>query len=162
MKKVSAGILLYRERKNKLEILLVHPGGPFWKDKDIGVWSIPKGEVKDGESILEAAKREFSEETGIILKTKQNKRTQKFIFLGSVTQKNGKVVYAWALRCQDPCNIERIKSNLVKMEFPPNSSKYIEFPEVDKAKFFTLEEASRKIVPSQIKFLEQIKQVASS
>lgn len=162
MKKISAGILVYCKRKNRLEILLVHPGGPFWKNKDIGVWSIPKGEIKKGEDILETAKREFKEETGIDLKIDKTNNSRKLIFLGSATQKNGKIVYAWAIQCRKPFNVQKIKSNLVKIEFPPNSSKFIEFPEVDRAEFFDLEKAAKKIVPGQIKFLEQLKKITLS
>lgn len=163
MKKISAGILLYRKRKNKLEVLLVHPGGPFWKNKDTHAWSIPKGEVKNGEDILEAAKREFKEETGIVLQAKKEakkERKQDFVFLGSVTQKNGKIIYIWATQKNIP-NPKKIKSNLVRIKFPPNSSKFIEFPEVDKAKFFTLEEAAKKITNGQIEFLKRFKKFLS-
>lgn len=128
MLKKSAGILLYRINSSKLEVLLVHPGGPYWAKKDAGVWSVPKGEFEEVEDPLEAAKREMKEETGI--KIKGN-----FIELTPVKLKSGKMIYAWAV-CGD-CEAENITSNTFELEWPPKSGKREIFPEVDKAEWFT-------------------------
>lgn len=145
--KKSAGILVYRFRSDELEIFLVHPGGPFWKNKDDGAWSIPKGEYTEDENPLEAAKREFEEETGIAC-------DGKFIMLEPVKQKGGKLVLAWAIEKNiDP---EIIKSNLFSMEWPPKSGKMQQFPEVDKAAWYDLTEAKQKINSSQAAFIDQL------
>lgn len=146
-KKQSAGILLYRINKKVFEILLVHPGGPYWKNKDAGSWTIPKGEFSDDEDPLEAAKREFREELGSGLKGE-------FIKLLPVKQKGGKMVYAWAAKGDlDP---EKMKSNLFEMEWPPKSGKMQKFPEIDKAGWFEPEEAIKKINEAQIPLIEEL------
>lgn len=146
--KTSAGLLLYRRRNGMLEVLLVHPGGPFFAKKDLGDWGIPKGEM-DGNDMDEfaAAKREFEEETGI-------KPEGRFTPLGSITQAGGKVVHAWAL--EGDCDPATTKSNTFTMEWPPRSGKIQEFPEVDRAEFFTIENARQKIKPTQVEFLERL------
>lgn len=145
--KKSAGILVYRLRSKAIEVFLVHPGGPFWKNKDDGAWSIPKGEYTEDEDPLEAAKREFEEETGIPC-------DGDFIKLEPVKQKSGKLVLAWALEKDiDP---DKIKSNLFSMEWPPKSGKMQEFPEIDKGKWYDLNEAKQKINSSQAAFIDQL------
>jgi predicted NUDIX family NTP pyrophosphohydrolase len=139
MTKRSAGLLMYRMRQSGPEVLLVHPGGPFWAKKDDGAWSIPKGLYED-EDALAAAKREFEEETGC-------KPRGDFIALGSFTQPGGKVVAAWAF--EGDFEIERFKSNLFTMEWPPKSGRMAQFPEADRALWFTPAEALRKIVKGQ-------------
>lgn len=148
MSKFSAGILLFRPAKAGLEVLLVHPGGPFWSKKDEGAWSIPKGEIAPGEDGLSAAKREFEEELGF--PPPEGNLTP----LGSVTQKGGKVVHAWAL--EGDADLTAVKSNTFKMKWPPKSETEREFPEVDKAGFFGLEEAEEKINPAQVGFLGKL------
>jgi predicted NUDIX family NTP pyrophosphohydrolase len=145
--KKSAGLLLFRETAAGLEVLLVHPGGPFWAKKDDGSWSIPKGEFGDGEEPLAAAKREFEEEMGVA-------PAGDFIPLKSLKQPSGKLVFAWALRSDfDP---SRLKSNMFSMEWPPRSGRQQEFPEVDKAAWFGVEAARRKILKGQEPFLDQL------
>jgi len=147
MKKESAGLLMYRMRDGKLEVLLVHPGGPWWHNKELGVWTIPKGEIEPGENALDAAQREFKEELGF-------EATGPFLPLGSIKQKAGKIVHAWAF-CGD-CNPTDIRSNLIRIEFPPRSGKEIEIPEIDRAEFFFMAEALQKINPAQMPLLEQV------
>ncbi len=143
----SAGILLYRFNHNVLEVFLVHPGGPFWRGKENGAWSIPKGEFTDGEDPLLAAKREFEEETG-------KKIAGDFIQLNPVKQKAGKMVYAWAVEGDiDPT---AIVSNTFKQEWPYKSGKWTTFPEVDKAEWFSVEIAKDKINPAQVVFIEDL------
>ncbi len=145
--KQSAGILLYRFDKKNLEFFLVHPGGPFWKNKDLGAWSIPKGEFEEGEDPLKAASREFEEETG-------QKIDGDFIPLKSVKLKSGKMVYAWAIEKDiDP---KVLLSNTIHVEWPPKSGKRIEIPEVDKGEWFSFDEAKEKINPAQVSFLLQV------
>src|SRR5438874_474058 len=141
MPKISAGLLMYRKRNAELEFLLVHPGGPFWRKKDAGAWTIPKGEIEEGEEALAAAKREFAEELGI-------KAEGEFIELTPIRQKGGKSVRAWAF--EGDCDSERIKSNTFTMEWPPRSGRSAEFPEVDRAGFFSLGQAREKINPAQV------------
>jgi predicted NUDIX family NTP pyrophosphohydrolase len=148
MPKKSAGILLYRFHNNLPEILLVHPGGPFWAKKDAGAWSIPKGEFEENENPLDAAKREVEEETGI-------KVSGKLIELTPVKQKSGKIIYAWAV--QGDFDDAEIKSNTFEIEWPPKSGKKQSFPEVDKAGWFTMEEAKQKIVPGQAPLIEELR-----
>jgi predicted NUDIX family NTP pyrophosphohydrolase len=147
-KKNSAGLLLYRLSASGIEVFLVHPGGPFWATKDAGAWSIPKGEFEAGEDPLEAAKREFKEETGFPV-------AGNFIELTPVKQPGGKVVYAWAV--MGDCEAESIKSNTFSLEWPPRSGKRKEFPEVDRAGWFTPEVAREKILKGQPNFLEELK-----
>jgi predicted NUDIX family NTP pyrophosphohydrolase len=147
MPKTSAGLLLFRESSGDLEVLLVHPGGPFWKNKDEGAWSIPKGEFADGEDPLAAARREFEEETGC-------RAEGEAIALRPLKQAGGKVVHAWAVRGDlDP---ERIRSNTFSLEWPPKSGRTQEFPEVDRAGWFPLDLARRKMLKGQIDFLDQL------
>ncbi len=147
MSKKSAGLLLFRETAAGLEVLLVHPGGPFWAKKDDGSWSIPKGEFEDGEEPLAAAKREFEEEMGV-------PATGEFMPLKPLKQPSGKLVFAWAVRSDfDP---SRLKSNMFSMEWPPKSGRQREFPEVDKAARFDVETARRKILKGQAPFLDQL------
>jgi len=149
MPKVSAGLLLYRVRNEALEVLLVHPGGPLWQKKDDGAWSIPKGEIAPGEDELTAARREFREETGV-------DPAGPFVPLGQVRQKGGKIVHAWA--CAGDCDPRAIKSNTFTMEWPPRSGRRQEFPEIDRAEFWPLEQARRKINPAQAHFLDALEE----
>ena len=147
MPKSSAGLLLYRRRGGELEVLLVHPGGPFWRNKDLGAWSIPKGEVEQGEDPLTVARREFEEETGTPAEGPA-------IDLGSIRQAGGKLVRAWALEGDlDPT---AIRSNTFTLEWPPGSGKLARFPEVDRAEFFGLSAAKAKLNPGQVPFLERL------
>jgi predicted NUDIX family NTP pyrophosphohydrolase len=148
MKKQSAGILLFRLTDKNNEVLLVHPGGPFWTKKDNGAWSIPKGEFEEGEVALAAAKREFREETG------SEAPEGHLIELGVAKQPSGKVVYAWAI--EGNLDIRSIKSNTFDMEWPPKSGKTEQFPEVDKAAWFGLNKATMKLVKGQIPLLEKL------
>ncbi|HKZ68120.1 MAG TPA: NUDIX domain-containing protein [Chitinophagaceae bacterium] len=145
--KKSAGILLYRFTDNLPEVLLVHPGGPFWAKKDLGAWSIPKGEFDEDENPLDAAKREIEEETGV-------KVAGEFIELTPVKQKSGKVVYAWAL--QKDINPEHLKSNSFEIEWPPKSGKKKSFPEIDKAAWYDLDEARNKIIEGQAPLITEL------
>jgi len=145
--KESAGLLMYRIRNGELEFLLAHPGGPLWKSKDAGVWTIPKGELTPGEEPLPAAQREFEEELGL-------KPAGPFIQLTPVIQKSGKKVHAWAFN--GDCEPGQCKSNTFKMEWPPHSGRQQEFPEVDRAAFFGFAEAKVKINPAQARFLEEL------
>jgi len=146
MQQSSAGLLMFRRRGRELEVFLVHPGGPFWQKKDIGAWSIPKGEYLNGEDELAAAKREFEEETGV-------KPEGEFMPLGKVRQAGGKVVTVWALEGDCPT---AIRSNTFSMEWPPKSGQKREFPEVDRAHWFPLAEARVRINKGQIEFLERL------
>jgi predicted NUDIX family NTP pyrophosphohydrolase len=148
--RVSAGLLMYRMVGQNPEVFLAHPGGPFFKNKDDGHWSIPKGEIDDQEEALSTAIREFREEIGIDLDP-----ASKFIDLGSIRQKGGKVVHAWAVEGDCPAGYTP-KSNPFQMEWPPKSGKIQSFPEIDRAGFFDLESARRKINPAQIPFLERL------
>lgn len=140
---------MFRRRDNELEVLLVHPGGPFWKNKDQGAWSVPKGEFTDSENPLDAAIREFEEETGV-------KLNGNFIELEQIKQKGGKLVLTWAI--EDDLDPAAIRSNTFQMEWPPKSGKRIEVPEIDKASWFPLELAKEKINPAQQALLEDLKQ----
>lgn len=147
MAKKSAGILLYRFREKIPEVLLVHPGGPFWARKDEQAWSIPKGEFEEGEDAFEAAKRELEEETGIRV-------SGKFIVLTPIVQKSGKIVFAWALEKDiDPLSV---KSNSFSMEWPPRSGIQATFPEIDKAAWFSIAEAKNKIVAAQFALIAEL------
>ncbi|MBC7422246.1 MAG: NUDIX domain-containing protein [Ferruginibacter sp.] len=149
MAKKSAGIILYRYQAAILQVLLVHPGGPFWAKKDVGVWSIPKGEFDETESPFDAALREVKEETGLLL-------AGNFTALQPVKQKSGKLVYAWAL--QKDIDATQIKSNSFQMEWPPKSGKQQSFPEVNAAAWFSLEEAAEKILAGQLPLLQELQQ----
>lgn len=151
--KKSAGLLLYRFKNNLPEFFLVHPGGPFWEKKDIGAWSIPKGEIEENEVHLDAALREMKEETGISI----NIPEEKFIRLSKVNQNPGKIVYTWAAEAD--FTVETIKSNLFEMEWPPKSGKKQSFPEVDKAEWLLFEDARRKILPGQTPLLEELQKI---
>jgi predicted NUDIX family NTP pyrophosphohydrolase len=149
MPKRSAGLLIYRfNKENKVEVLLVHPGGPFFKKKDLAAWSIPKGEYEDGEDALEVAKRELEEETGNVIKY------GKFTPVTPVTIKSGKQITAWAVETDfEKCFI---CSNDFEMEWPPKSGKMQKFPEVDKAEWFSIEEAKEKINQGQLSLLDEL------
>jgi predicted NUDIX family NTP pyrophosphohydrolase len=146
--KRSAGILLYRIAGDGPEVLLVHPGGPFWARKDAGAWSIPKGEHGDGEDPQACALREFEEETGTALPPAE------LIDLGSVKQKAGKIVTAWA--AEGDIDAEAIRSNTFTMEWPPRSGRTAEFPEIDRAGWFGLDAAREKLVPAQAELLDRL------
>jgi predicted NUDIX family NTP pyrophosphohydrolase len=148
MQKRSAGILVYRRREGLLEVFLVHPGGPFWTKKDLGAWTVPKGEYTNEEPPLTAAIREFKEETGFDL-------GGAFIELGAVTQVSGKVVSAWA--CAGELDAEKLTSNSCQIEWPPHSGRSMTIPEVDRGGWFSLEEAKKKILPAQQPFLDRLK-----
>jgi predicted NUDIX family NTP pyrophosphohydrolase len=146
MPEKSAGILMFRRKRAQSELLLVHPGGPFWARKDNGAWSIPKGVYEEGEDPLAAAQREFQEETGSIA-------AGNFIPLGSFRQSSGKIVSAWAV--EGDYDVEKFKSNLFAMEWPPKSGQFKEFPEVDRIGWFAPAEAMRKILKGQTPILEK-------
>jgi predicted NUDIX family NTP pyrophosphohydrolase len=143
----SAGILMYRFRKEIIEVLLVHPGGPFWAKKDIGSWSIPKGEYTDSEDPFTVAKREFQEETSFQV-------DGNFLPLTPLKQPAGKVVSAWAV--EGNCDASKIKSNTFLMEWPPRSGKQQEFPEVDRAGWYTIDIAKKKLLKGQVGFIEEL------
>ena len=149
MPRKSAGILLYRFQKEGVEVFLVHPGGPFWVNKDKGSWSVPKGEYNDDEDVLKAAQREFQEETGLSIQGN-------FIELGEVRQPSGKRVRVWAL--ENDQEVEDIRSNTFQLEWPPKSGKMQEFPEVDRGGWFSIPEARQKILKGQIPFLDKLEE----
>jgi predicted NUDIX family NTP pyrophosphohydrolase len=149
MAKESAGLLMYRKQGTLVEFLLVHPGGPFWAGKDAGAWTIPKGELHENEAPLAAARREFEEELGFAPQGN-------FLELKSVKQKSGKIVHAWAF--EGDCDPGKISSNLFTIEWPPRSGQMREFPEIDRAGFFGLEQAREKINPAQAAFLDELKE----
>ena len=150
MPKQSAGLLLFRVVAGNLEVLLVHPGGPFWANKDEGTWSIPKGEYATGEDPFEVAKREFQEETSF-------QASGDFIPLTSRKQPSGKIISAWAF--EGDGDASAIKSNTFAMEWPPRSGTQQEFPEVDRAGWFSFPEAKEKITPGQVGFLDELLQI---
>lgn len=147
----SAGLLMFRRKARALEVLLVHPGGPFFAKKDDGAWTIPKGEVSPGEDLLGRAQTEFEEELGF-------RPQAEWISLGSVKQKGGKTVHAWAFESDLPGSFQ-LKSNTFEMEWPPRSSQLRKFPEIDRAEFFTEEVARRKINPAQVAFLDRLREL---
>ena len=147
MGKKSAGLVMYRYRDLQLEVFLVHPGGPFWAKKDEGAWSIPKGEYTDEEDPLTAARREFKEETGC-------EAAGDFQPLSPIKQPSGKIISAWAV--EGDCRADTIKSNTFTMEWPPRSGRQAEFPEVDRAAWFSIEQARKKILKGQIGFIEEL------
>jgi predicted NUDIX family NTP pyrophosphohydrolase len=140
MAKISAGILLFRRRPPSLEVMLVHPGGPFWAKKDLGAWSIPKGLADEGEDLLAAAKREFLEETGVTV-------GGEFLDLGAHKQPSGKTIAAWA--CEGDFDPATLKSNTFSLEWPPRSGRMAEFPEVDRAAWYLIDDALVKISKGQ-------------
>ena len=146
-KKISAGILLYRTVSERLEVFLVHPGGPFWATRDKGSWSIPKGELIEGAEPLETAKREFLEETG-------SPADGVFTELTPVRQAGGKLVFAWAVR--GDIDASSLKSNTFSMEWPPRSGMQQVFPEVDRGEWFAVSVASQKILEGQLGFIEEL------
>jgi predicted NUDIX family NTP pyrophosphohydrolase len=146
--KRSAGILLHRRRAGEHEVLLVHPGGPFWAKKDAGAWSIPKGEYEDGEDARACALREFDEELG------SPPPEGELVDLGEIRQRGGKVVAAWALA--GDADVDAIRSNTFTMEWPPRSGQMREFPEVDRAAWFALDEARERILPAQAPLLDRL------
>jgi len=152
MPKKSAGLLLYRERRGSMEVFLVHPGGPFWAKKDDGAWSIPKGEFDADEDPLDAARREFQEETGFVV-------VGQYLPLTLVRQRGGKTVYAWAVR--GDADATMAKSNTFSIEWPHGSGTMREFPEIDRADWFEVGVARRKILKSQLPFLEQIEKLSA-
>jgi predicted NUDIX family NTP pyrophosphohydrolase len=147
MKKHSAGLLMYRRAPDGLEVLLAHPGGPYWARKDLNAWSIPKGELDDGEEPLTAAQREFGEETGFAF-------AAPFIDLGEARQPSGKLVRAWAF--EGDCDPAALVSNEFEMEWPPKSGSYQRFPEVDRVAWFNIPEALRRIVRGQQQLIEEL------
>jgi predicted NUDIX family NTP pyrophosphohydrolase len=147
MPKTSAGILLYRRQSNKLEVLLVHPGGPFWTRKDLGAWSLAKGEYQEDEDPLCAALREFFEETG-------HKPAGPFLPLGQRKQPSGKYILAWA--AEGDWNPSSLVSNTFSMEWPKGSGEIREFPEVDRAEWFDMAEARRRILSGQRGFIDKL------
>ena len=151
--KKSAGILVFRIREKKPEIFLMHPGGPYWAKKDLGAWSIPKGEIGENEDEEEAARREFEEETGIQL-------NGELIPLKPIKQKTGKTVIAWAV--EQDIDVSNIKSNQFEMEWPPHSRKYQQFPEMDRAEWFSVSDAKEKIIPGQAALIAELEEILKS
>jgi predicted NUDIX family NTP pyrophosphohydrolase len=147
VKKQSAGLIMFRIRDGILEVLLAHPGGPFWQKKDTSAWTIPKGEIENADNPLLTAQREFEEETGL-------KATGPFHPLGSVVQKSGKIIHAWAFYSDGDPSV--IQSNMVEIEWPPRSGRKISIPEIDRAAFFNLREAREKLNPAQVPFLTRL------
>ncbi len=148
--KQSAGLLMYRCRGETVEVLFAHPGGPFWSKKDIGSWTIPKGEVEEGEELLATARREFAEETGF-------RSDGDFRPMGSIRLKSGKVVHGWAF--EGDGDVAGLKSVPFSMEWPPRSGNRQEFPEIDRVEWFTLEAARKKIQPAQLPFIDTIEKL---
>jgi predicted NUDIX family NTP pyrophosphohydrolase len=146
--KISAGLLMYRHTPNGLEVFLAHPGGPFFAKKDEGAWTLPKGEPAAGEALLACALREFAEETGM------EPGAREYLPLGEVRQAGGKTVYAWAFA--GDWGERELKCNLVELEWPPRSGKKRSFPEIDRAEFFSLEAARKKLNAAQVVFLDRL------
>lgn len=151
--KASAGVLMYRRRANGLEVFLVHPGGPFWARKDVGAWSIPKGEIEPGESPMDAARREFAEETGSVV-------AGAFASLGWVRMRSGKIVHAWAV--EGEIDADTIRSNVFTLEWPPRSGRQRQYPEADRAAWFPLDEARRRILAAQSPLIDSLEGLLSS
>jgi predicted NUDIX family NTP pyrophosphohydrolase len=147
MPRISAGLLMYRRRPEGLQVLLVHPGGPFWKNKDAGAWTIPKGETGANEELLDTALREFEEEIGV-------KPTGSMTPLTPIKQKAGKIVHAWAV--EGDLDTQAVKSNEFRMEWPAKSGKFATFPEIDHAEFFDLPTARTKINSAQVALLDEL------
>jgi predicted NUDIX family NTP pyrophosphohydrolase len=144
---VSAGLLLYRRSGDEVEVLLAHPGGPFWMHRDAGAWSLPKGLVHEGEDPLAAACREFEEETGLRPKGP-------FLSLGCVRQKAGKLIHAWA--CEGDADPANLTSNLIRIEWPRGSGQWLRFPEVDRCAWFDPQTAREKVNPAQAAFIDRL------
>ena len=144
---------MYRRRANGLEVFLVHPGGPFWARKDVGAWSIPKGEIEPGEAPLDAACREFAEETGSVV-------AGTFAALGWVRMRSGKVVHAWAV--EGEIDADAIRSNVFTLEWPPRSGRQRQYPEADRAAWFPLDEARRRILAAQSPLIDSLEGLMSS
>lgn len=144
---VSAGLVLYRRAAGGLEVFLAHPGGPFWRGRDAGAWTIPKGLLDQGEAPLDAARREFQEETGLA-------PGGPFLPLGSVRQKAGKTVHAWA--CEGDADPARVSSNQTRTEWPRGSGRWITYPEVDRCAWFPLAEARDRLNPAQVEFIGRL------
>ena len=153
--RISAGLLMFRCRNDRVEVLLAHPGGPLFARKDDGIWTIPKGEAAPKEDLLTRAQIEFEEEVGFL-----PENVQSWIELGWIKQKGGKIVHAWAFEGDLPEPFE-CKSNLVELEWPPRSGKYQQFPEVDQARFFSEEVAKRKLKATQVPFLDRLRAALS-
>lgn len=147
MAKQSAGIILYRLKNNILQVLLVHPGGPFWASKDLAAWSIPKGEISESENKIDAAIREFQEETGL-------RPAGDLIELSPVKLKSGKQIFAWAIKGE--FNIDNLVSNTFQLNWPPGTNKIINIPEVDKAGWFTIDEAVLKLNSGQVALVKEL------
>lgn len=147
MRKQSAGLLLYKRQGGEINVLLAHPGGPFWAKKDKGAWTLPKGLVEAGETPLDAAIREFKEETGFPV-------AGEFVTLGAVVQRGGKHVEAWAV--EGDCDPGALKPFTFEMEWPPRSGRMAKFPEIDRVAWFDLAEAAERILPSQRPFIERL------
>ncbi len=147
MPRISAGLLMYRIKGEGVEVLLAHPGGPYFVNRDDGAWSIPKGEPDAGEDLLVTAQREFEEETGV-------KPAGPFLPLKPIQQKGGKIVHAWAFR--GDCDPAALTSNTFTMEWPPKSGRHQEFPEIDRAEFYDLATARKKIKAGQDAFLDEL------
>lgn len=151
MPKLSAGLLMYRHARKTLEVFLVHPGGPLWAKKDKGAWTIPKGEYEPEENPLSAALREFEEETGFCA-------SGEFLDLGSVRQKSGKVVNAWAF--EGDCDPANLTSNTCEIEWPPRSGRRLEIPEVDRGRWFSIDEAHEYLREEQRNLLRRLSEIA--
>ncbi len=148
MARLSAGLLMYRVQNGAIQVLLAHPGGPYFRNRDEGAWSIPKGEPEEGEDLLATAEREFEEETGV-------KPAGPYVPLSPIKQKGGKIVHAWAF--QGDCDPAAIVCNTFTMEWPPHSGRQAEFPEIDRAEFFDLDTARKKIKPGQDALIDQLR-----
>lgn len=160
MAKKSAGILLWKRSRAGVLILLVHPGGPFWRNKDAGAWSLPKGEYDDGEEALSAARRELVEELGPAAASMVAQGDDAFVALGEVKQKGGKIVTAFAL--EGDFDVTQLASNTFEIEWPPRSGRRQAFPEADRAEWFGLEDARMKILPSQLELLTRADKLLSA
>jgi predicted NUDIX family NTP pyrophosphohydrolase len=153
MPKQSAGILIYRRRPAGIEVFLVHPGGPFWQHKDAGAWSIPKGEFAADEDPLATARRELREETGLVV-------DGPFVPLEPIRQRGGKIVHAWIVEADvEPA---QVKSNTFSVEWPRGTGKLRSYPEVDRAEWFSLDEAAKKLLTSQRPLLDQLQAAVGS
>jgi predicted NUDIX family NTP pyrophosphohydrolase len=149
---ISAGILLFRRQGGVLEVFLAHPGGPFWAKRDTGAWTIPKGVVDEGEDLLDAARRELREETGLAPRGP-------FVPLGFIKQKAGKTVHAWA--CEGDADPSAVTSNDTRVEWPRNSGKWLTYPEVDRCEWFSIDEARTKMNPAQAALLDRLQALSS-